>query len=167
MVSSWVSTLFHSMCAFVEVCPYDVHFFMSFACWNPMMISKGLFSVTSLRWRLYENWETSSNLAQSRLWVPQMHLNDIHDVLGLLISYGWKLVKNLRSVPNNLKSSIQKQLVNRGCRSLTMLFKAPHIFTIYLMKRRATSFVLQSACVTMSIAYLLWRHDAFALFRLW
>ena len=47
---------------------------------------------------------------------------------------GWKLIRNLKSVMNNLKSFVQKHSVNRGSRSLVMLFETHHRFTICLIK---------------------------------
>ena len=69
----------------------------------------------------------------------------------------WKLVDNLRLVPNILKSSVQKCSVNRGSRSLTMLFGTPQSFIMCLTNRRAASSALQSTGEAMNVAYLLYR----------
>ncbi|KAK9177882.1 hypothetical protein WN943_027072 [Citrus x changshan-huyou] len=70
---------------------------------------------------------------------------------------GWKLVENLRSVPNILKSSVQKRPVNRGSRLLTMLLGTSQSFTMCLTNRRAASSTLQSTGAAMNVAYLLYR----------
>ena len=70
---------------------------------------------------------------------------------------GWKLVENLRSVPNILKSSIQKRPVNRKSRLFTILFGTPHNFTMCLKNRRDVSSALQSIGAAMNVAYLLYR----------
>ena len=66
--------------------------------------------------------------------------------------FGRKLVENLRSVPNNLKSSVQKRPVNPGSRSLTILFETPHNFTMCLMNRQVALSTLQLVGAAINVA---------------